>query len=98
MSENALRFGDCRRGMGCSVARVSVFAALIVVGMGCRALRAQDIAGTWQGSMQVGKEQVGKEQRIVLKIAKSAGAGWQGVVYSLDSGRTGLSRGGRRRR
>jgi uncharacterized protein (TIGR03435 family) len=29
--------------------------------------------------------QAGKEQRIVVKIAKDAGAGWQGVVYSLDS-------------
>jgi uncharacterized protein (TIGR03435 family) len=56
-------------------------ATLIAVGLGCRALRAQDIAGTWQGAMQ----QAGNPQRIVVKIAKTAGAGWQGVVYSLDS-------------
>jgi uncharacterized protein (TIGR03435 family) len=62
------------------VARFGVFAALLTVGLACRPLRAQDIAGTWQGAMQQGKA-----QRIVVKIAKAAGAGWQGVVYSLDS-------------
>jgi uncharacterized protein (TIGR03435 family) len=40
---------------------------------------AQDIAGTWQGTAQGGKE-----QRIVVKIAKDGG-GWKGVVYDLDS-------------
>jgi uncharacterized protein (TIGR03435 family) len=29
--------------------------------------------------------QAGKEQRIVVKIAKDAGAAWQAVVYSLDA-------------
>ena len=47
------------------------------------ALPAQDIAGTWQAAMQ----QAGKDQRIVVKISKDAGAGWQGVVYSLDANR-----------
>ena len=56
-------------------------ATLIVVGLGCRPLRAQNIAGTWQGAMQ----QASNPQRIVVKIAKTAGAGWQAVVYSLDS-------------
>jgi uncharacterized protein (TIGR03435 family) len=77
---NMLRGKDCEE-VRCSVAWITVMAALIVVGLGCRALRAQDIAGTWQGAMQ----QAGNPQRIVVKIAKTAGAGWQGVVYSLDS-------------
>lgn len=63
------------------MARITVIATLIAVGLGCQPLRAQDIAGTWQGAMQ----QAGNPQRIVVKIAK--GAGWQGVVYSLDASR-----------
>ena len=84
MSPNALRYqhcpGDRRRGVWCSVARFTALATLLSVGLVCRPLPAQDIAGTWQGSMQAGKE-----QRIVVKIEKAAGAGWQGVVYNLDS-------------
>jgi uncharacterized protein (TIGR03435 family) len=53
---------------------------LLVLGLVCSPVRAQDIAGTWQGVIEAGKE-----QRIVVKIAKDAGAGWQGVVYNLDS-------------
>jgi uncharacterized protein (TIGR03435 family) len=53
---------------------------LLVLGLGCRPLRAQDITGTWQGAIKAGKE-----QRIVVKITKDTGAGWQAVVYSLDS-------------
>jgi uncharacterized protein (TIGR03435 family) len=42
---------------------------------------AQDIAGTWQGTIQAGKG-----ARIVLKVAKGEGvAEWRGVVYNLDS-------------
>lgn len=54
--------------------------ATLAVALMCRPLRAQDIAGTWQGAMQAGKE-----QRILVQIAKQADAGWTGVVYSLDS-------------
>jgi uncharacterized protein (TIGR03435 family) len=73
-----LRCKDCRR-VPCSVTRFAAIATLIA--LGCRPLRAQDIAGTWQGAML----QAGKAQRIVVKIAKDAGTGWHGVVYSLDS-------------
>jgi hypothetical protein len=52
--------------------------------MGCLSLRAQDIAGTWQGAMQPAKGQAGKKHRIVVKIAKDGGSGWQGVVYNLE--------------
>ncbi len=58
------------------------FAALTVVTPGYSLLLAQDIAGTWQGTMQAVKA-----QRIVLKISKSSGGAWQGVIYSLDSNR-----------
>jgi uncharacterized protein (TIGR03435 family) len=46
------------------------------------ALRAQetDLAGTWQGTMQAGKD-----VRIVLKISKGSGGVWQGVRYNLDA-------------
>jgi uncharacterized protein (TIGR03435 family) len=45
------------------------------------ALRAQetDLAGTWQGTMQTGKD-----MRVVLKISKGAGGGWQGILYDID--------------
>lgn len=45
------------------------------------ALRAQetDLAGTWQGTMQAGKD-----SRMVLKISKSASGGWQGILYNID--------------
>jgi uncharacterized protein (TIGR03435 family) len=43
--------------------------------------RAQDIAGTWQGTLQ----QAPKPQRIVLKISKDAAAGWKGLAYNLDT-------------
>jgi len=53
-------------------------ASFAVVLFGVEA-RAQDIAGTWQGTMLAGKG-----QRIVVKIAKNGG-GWTGVVYNLDA-------------
>jgi len=40
----------------------------------------QDIAGTWQGTIHADKE-----MRIVLKILKSTGGEWHGVLYSLGS-------------
>jgi hypothetical protein len=45
---------------------------------------AQDIAGTWQGTANLGQP-----ARIVMKISKVAGtdkAGWKAVLYSLDMG------------
>jgi uncharacterized protein (TIGR03435 family) len=44
----------------------------------------QDIAGTWQGTAQVGQT-----MRIVLKISKADNAanngGWKGALYSIDT-------------
>jgi hypothetical protein len=47
-------------------------------------MAAQDIAGTWQGTIQIGGG-----QRVVVKISKAgtgAGAGWKGELYNIDSG------------
>jgi uncharacterized protein (TIGR03435 family) len=51
------------------------------------ALQAQetDLAGTWQGTTVVSSNASGKEMRMLLKISRSAGAGWQGILYNLDS-------------
>ena len=81
MSQPAIRSRDCHRGAWSNAARLTACAALLTVGLGCQPLRAQDIAGTWQGAIQ----QAGKEQRIVVKIARAAGGEWQGIVYSLDT-------------
>ena len=62
--------------VGRGVARVGVV-ALLLAGM-ASAQAPRDLAGTWQGTLPVGKG-----QRLVLKIAKE-GAGWSGVVYNLD--------------
>ncbi len=43
-------------------------------------LRAQDIAGTWQGTLEAGKS-----LRTVVKIEK-ADPGWKGNLYSIDQG------------
>ena len=61
------RFGWVAVAVVCLVARP-------VVAQGPR-----EIAGTWQGTLQGGKE-----QRIVVKIARDGG-GWKGVVFNLDS-------------
>ena len=47
----------------------------------------QNLAGTWQGTMQVGKE-----QRMVVKIAKDAGADGKGWCTTWTG--TGRTRGG----
>jgi uncharacterized protein (TIGR03435 family) len=44
-------------------------------------LFAQDITGTWQGTLQAGKE-----LRTVIKISKTDGGGLKAVMYSIDQG------------
>jgi uncharacterized protein (TIGR03435 family) len=47
---------------------------------------ANNIVGTWQGTLQAGKE-----LRTVLKITKGdAGAGWKAVLFSIDQGGQGI--------
>jgi bla regulator protein blaR1 len=45
------------------------------------ALHAQDITGTWQGTLQAGKE-----LRTVIKISNADGGGLKAVLYSIDQG------------
>jgi uncharacterized protein (TIGR03435 family) len=42
---------------------------------------AQDIAGTWQGTLHAGQD-----LRIVLKISKAEGGGYKAENYSIDQG------------
>ena len=48
------------------------------------ALFAQDLTGTWQGTLQAGRE-----LRTVIKITKN-GAAMKGTLYSIDQGGQGL--------
>ena len=59
-----------------------VMVALLVVGLGARAAIAQDIAGTWQGTMQVFGG-----VRMVVKISKvdeAEKSAWKAVLYRID--------------
>jgi len=47
----------------------------------CGALRAQDISGNWQGTLQTGQ---GNGLRLVMKISKADTGGWKAVFYSVD--------------
>ena len=65
-----------------SAAAWLLLSALISIGLlapPASAQGARDIAGTWQGTLPMGKG-----QRLVVKISK-AGAGWSGVAYDLDA-------------
>lgn len=53
----------------------TVFAVLMVP-----SLYAQDISGTWQGTLGAGPQKL----RLILKIGKAASAGWTGTLYSID--------------
>ena len=46
----------------------------------CGALRAQDISGNWQGTLQTGQ---GNGLRLVKKISKADNGGWKAVFYSV---------------
>jgi len=49
------------------------------------ALRAQDIAGTWQGTLKADRD-----LRTVLKISKADNGGLKAVLYSIDQGGQGI--------
>jgi uncharacterized protein (TIGR03435 family) len=60
---------------------------LVVVGMLSGGVaHAQGVAGTWQGTLNVGKE-----LRIVMTIANATGGGLTAVMYSIDQGGQGIS-------
>jgi pimeloyl-ACP methyl ester carboxylesterase len=47
--------------------------------------KTQDIAGNWQGTLQVGNG-----LRVVLKISKADSGGWSAIAYSIDQGPEGM--------
>jgi CubicO group peptidase (beta-lactamase class C family) len=54
---------------------------LALVAFSGAALSAQDLSGTWQGTLMAGGN-----LRTVLKIAKVDSGGWSAVMYSIDQG------------
>jgi uncharacterized protein (TIGR03435 family) len=48
-------------------------------------LRAQDITGTWQGTLKVGRD-----LRVVVKFSKDPAGAWNGTFYSIDQGGQGF--------
>jgi uncharacterized protein (TIGR03435 family) len=71
--------------IGRAVTRVGVV-TLLLAGIANAAQGSHDLAGTWQGTLPVGKG-----ERIVVQIAKD-GAGWSGVSYDLDSNSPSMGR------
>jgi uncharacterized protein (TIGR03435 family) len=49
-------------------------------------LFAQDLTGTWQGTLQAGRE-----LRIVIKISKGDDGGLKAVMHSIDQGAQGIA-------
>ena len=56
------------------------------IALSAGALHAQDLAGTWQGTLHAGQE-----LRIVIKISNADGGGLKAVMYSIDQGAQGLA-------
>src|SRR5262249_13466960 len=56
---------------------------LIVIGLLLSAsLHAQELAGSWQGTLQAGPQQL----RLIVKIARADDGGLTGAMYSIDQG------------
>src|SRR5437016_660269 len=51
------------------------------------ALLAQDLTGTWQGTLQLPN---GKELRTVIKVTKADGSALRATMYSIDQGGQGI--------
>ncbi len=58
-----------------------VFGLVHVTRVEAQAQAATDLAGTWQGTLQVGKG-----LRTVIKITKEPSGGYKSVFYSIDQG------------
>ena len=55
---------------------------VVALAMACgSALFAQDVAGTWQGTIKAGA----KDLRVVIKLTSDDGR-WKAVMYSIDQG------------
>lgn len=57
------------------------------VAMAATTLCAQDISGTWQGTLHVGND---RSLRTVLKISKADRSGLTATFYSIDQGGQGI--------
>ena len=51
------------------------------------ALLAQDLTGTWQGTLALPN---GKELRTVIKVTKADGNALRGTMFSIDQGGGGI--------
>ena len=63
-----------------------MFWIVALVALSAGALHGQDMTGTWQGTLQAGKD-----LRIVIKISNADGGGLRAVMYSLDQGGPGIA-------
>jgi uncharacterized protein (TIGR03435 family) len=59
---------------------------IAVLALSAGVAQAQDLTGSWQGTLQAG----GRELRLVFKIANDAGAP-KAVMYSIDQGGQGMA-------
>ena len=61
---------------------MKILLTLAVLVLSATASYAQDITGTWQGTLSAG----GRELRLVFQISKGDGGGFRAVSYSIDQG------------
>ncbi len=64
-----------------------LFQLAVLAVLAASALSAQDLAGTWQGTLQVPN---GKELRTVVKVSKADSGGLTAVFYSIDQSPQGI--------
>src|SRR4051812_11729506 len=64
-----------------------ILCAIAVVTLFVAGVRAQDITGSWQGTLEAGRP-----LRVVVKISTDAGA-LKAVFYSIDQGGQGIAAG-----
>jgi non-heme chloroperoxidase len=56
--------------------------AAVIALLSGTSVRAQDISGTWQGTLHNGA--TGVNRRLVLHIAKTESGGWSGTFFTID--------------
>jgi hypothetical protein len=66
--------------------KLVLWVVALLGGAGLAQGAAQDLAGSWQGTLSVGG---GKQLRIVLQVSK-AGSGWSGTYWSIDQSSSGV--------
>jgi pimeloyl-ACP methyl ester carboxylesterase len=58
---------------------------LILAALSCPTLRAQDISGNWQGTLNVGPG-----MRAILNVVKADSGGWKATFFSIDQSTQGI--------